>query len=639
MSLRKWFEQHPVKVQKTGVKKILLMLLLVPVIFSVFNVYLTTLKTYHSDFIENTDDLGEILEGDVITQTFNCHLDGLDCISIQIGTYGRINHCTLTASLYDGDALIQSWDIDCKQLSDDAYYPLKLNHVIESSSGKDYTLILESDGTEGNAVTILTNAVRGTICYQLTFIKLADRTSVPYLLRFAVCCAVFLIVWILINNVNASLMNKFLVIWVMLSMLFTVSNTPLNAPDEHHHFCRAYEVSMGYMISDYDEATNVGGRALPLVQDMNDLQKSWQSYTANRSMSLTDYSEFREFSNVALYAPVSYAPQALGIFIGRHISNNIPFIYYSGRFVNWLCITALLCIAIKLLPYGKEFLAIVALMPMNIHEASSLAPDAMVVALTAFIVAFIMHLREDKTSRLKVWHIIVLYISAIVISMYKIVYVPFILFYLLIPNEKFRSGIRSKIIHAAAVAVCVMVSSFGWLHICGKFLVHTGTNSDAQLMYVMTNPIDYYFAMFRTAITSGSELIFQMIGGSLAMLSVPTVGLFVIIYVILLAVKLNGLSFKSDEDSKGVKLVSGIVIAAVCLLTFTSLYLQWTPVYADSIRGLQGRYFIALMLPLYLLVTRDAKREGEEVFTLKAQWIVMLINTCACISLLFACLG
>ena len=96
-----------------------------------------------------------------------------------------------------------------------------------------------------------------------------------------------------------------------------------------------------------------------------------------------------------------------------------------------------------------------------------------------------------------------------------------------------------------------------------------------------------------------------------------------------------------DKAQKDTRLISISVIITIIFLTYTSLYIQWTAVYQPNIDGLQGRYFIPLLLPMYLFLTKDLrqKEHSKTTISFKSQWIVLLTNICACGSLLFACLG
>lgn len=53
------------------------------------------------------------------------------------------------------------------------------------------------------------------------------------------------------------------------------------------------------------------------------------------------------------------------------------------------------------------------------------------------------------------------------------------------------------------------------------------------------------------------------------------------------------------------------MLLGTVLLMFTSLYMQWTAVYSDTIDGIQGRYFIPLLLVVAMLFMH---RKEEESF-------------------------
>lgn len=638
--------------KRIDVKNLVFVIVIVAIFISVLLVYYDDFKTKYTNKIPNSESIGEIIQEEIISQDFTCEYDGLSGINVFFATYARKNHCTLTAKLFSDEDLIQIWEIDCKQLADNSYYSLKLDKIIKNSKGKNYHLYFESDGEEGNAITIYKNTsgdyyglkicdnkVDGeSLCYQLQYSTITDVRAVKIIVFFVSVCVLILVFWIIMNHFETSIVKRFLLLWVSLSLLFSISNTPFNTPDEPSHFCRAYEISLGNLVSDYNEDDNVGGRELPLDVDFNLLKNNWQSFYENRNLSTTENWSFRNFSYIAVYAPVSYIPQACGIFFARLFTTNIPIIYYSGRFVNWLCITILLCIALKLLPVGKEFFALVALMPMNIHESVSLAPDGMVVALSAFVIGFVLYLKNSK-SKLKWYQLIILYITAIVISFYKIVYFPFTLFYILIPSEMFKNGKRGKILHAFLVVILVGVSSFGWLRICNRFLVYPGSDSNIQLKYILHHPFNYIIILCRTFFSTSSNLIFRMVGDSLAWLNVTTVGIFILIYILLLAKKSNGIQLYGNKEITSIKIVSGVVVFLIACLTFTAEYLTWTNVYSNEISGLQGRYFIALLLPMFFIVTKEkALLYKHEWLSLKSQSIVMQINLCACVSLMFSCL-
>lgn len=231
--------------------------------------------------------------------------------------------------------------------------------------------------------------------------------------------------------------SMFLVCWLLVSALYLCASPLFNVPDEYAHFFRALEISYGKMVSKLNAAGTSGGDDLPIgavSMGKNLVHVSWETLRANIGVTLTEETTFAEFSNTATYSPISYLPQALGILLARSVTDNVAVIAYGGRLANWLAITAFLYGAMKYLPWGKTALALIALIPMNISECVSMAPDGMVVALSAFMIAYVLHLRQTK-QLLRGGAIAMLYGLAVAISLYKIVYLPICLIYLLIPAE------------------------------------------------------------------------------------------------------------------------------------------------------------------------------------------------------------
>ena len=398
-----------------------------------------------------------------------------------------------------------------------------------------------------------------------------------------------------------------------------------------------FYISMGHMVSDMNENQTRGGRELPLDTDFS--PGKWQSFIEDRDARISENTKFFGFSNTALYAPVSYIPQAAGILLARTVTDRLAIITYAGRFANWLCVTMILYVAMKLLPFGKEFLALVLLMPMNLHEAFSLAPDAMVVAVSVLMVAYVMHLRYVQKTQLTKIQIGLLYVLALLISLYKIVYLPFCLIYLLIPKERFGS-IRKMTIHAVVIAGSVVISSLVWLELCDKFLTHVGANGTLQMASILHHPINYCVTIFRTYSVYTLQLLQQMVGAALGQLNVSTNAILVFAYLFLLFSKTH-YNFKNIQDKAIIieKSIFAVVIMVVILLTSTSLYIQWTYVGQNTIIGLQGRYFIALLLPFYFFVTGMRYDESrDEQITVTSSVVAMTFNMCSCIALLFYCL-
>ena len=72
------------------------------------------------------------------------------------------------------------------------------------------------------------------------------------------------------------------------------------------------------------------------------------------------------------------------------------------------------------------------------------------------------------------------------------------------------------------------------------------------------------------------------------------------------------------------------------MLILTSLFIQWTTVGNTKIEGIQGRYFIPLLLPLSILMnnTNISIKKGIKISTIT--YLLIFINIYALMSIFFA---
>lgn len=601
----------------------------------------------------NNSVTGEISRDVAYRQDVICDRDYLQAIKLFITTYGRVNHGSLEICLSDDEGVIQSWVVDCGLLRDNAYRIFQLDHKVRDSKDKRYHISVSSDANAGQGVAVYGNNAedadglflngaevdKQSLCYQMVYApplkelwKGANGFHVNVFILLSICIMVFLY-----TAPKARAESCFLVIWCLLSAMFLFSSTLFNVPDEEAHFFRAYEVSYHHMVSEFNEGAMAGGRELPLDVDLGKLEESWQTFAENKGMEASDNFVFKGFSNTSVYSPVSYLPQAIGIFISRHITGNVAVIAYSGRIFNWVLITIILYLAIKIIPFGKAALALIALMPMNIHEAVSLAPDGMVVAISVFMVAYALKLKyDDCEEKLTVGQIVLLYILAMAISQYKIVYLPFCLAFFLIPTKRF-GGMKKKMCHATVMAILAGGLSLLWLKSGEQFLVIYGTDSNAQFSYAFSHPIHYFLVLCRTYFNALGDWVLRSIGNSLNELNVPVSTIVIMAYLIMMA--LHFLPQNKEKADKILKTVFSIIIISVAVLISTSIYLQWTAVYEMAISGIQGRYFIALMLPLYFVMNNSESGGEPDALSVNSYSVVVLANMCACVSILTASLG
>ena len=90
------------------------------------------------------------------------------------------------------------------------------------------------------------------------------------------------------------------------------------------------------------------------------------------------------------------------------------------------------------MPFSKELLLLIALMPMSLQQAASLSQDSFTNAIAFLFVAYCFKIAYN-IEKCSVKDKIILFGLAVIISLCKIVYLPLILLYFLIPHDRMES--------------------------------------------------------------------------------------------------------------------------------------------------------------------------------------------------------
>ena len=683
-----------------GTAKILASLLIIVCVFGVFFIgRIDEKRTYTSPELARMDTVGEIDEGMTVVQRFTCTQNGLDRIQLQFATYARTNQSKVHIALRRKKQVIQEWEVEANQLKDISYYTLKLDRKLTGCKGKKLNLLITSDAEPGNGITIYTSRVEGesglkrnaevmadtSLCFKAVYRDSLSSLGSRHLFRFLLVVLAAVIVWLLSQR-KADTMLPFFAIWIAMTVLHAASNPVFDIPDESNHFMRIYEITDGHILSEYSEELNAGGRELPFERSA-DFQNQlyvpdWYHYDEVKDQETLEERLFIKFSNTALYSPLSYLPQIAGVGLARLFTKRIYTLVFWGRLANWLAISLLVWFTLKLLPWGKEFYMMVLLAPMNLFEVFSLAPDGLVVALSAFIMAFVLQIRETRR-KLTARDYVILYAAAVVMCSVKIVYLPFCMYYFLIPADSFRHGWKGKLIHAGICVALVGVISLGWMRMCSQFLVIPGTNPGMQTAWILSHPFTYLLILLRYLLEQGGALMMECIGSVLGWRNIVVPDTFILLYLAAMTVLVwkavsirvpgraagkkgpseisihkksmqeeriqkgsasagepgkhsafAGSTWRSFLDRHSVRLVSLVVALAVGFLTLTALYIQWNTPYALTLDGVQGRYFIALLMPFFFVIAKGGQREAE-LMSMPSQCCAMLVNICTCACILF----
>ena len=308
-------------------------------------------------------------------------------------------------------------------------------------------------------------------------------------------------------------------------------------------------------------------------------------------------------SNDAVYSPVNFLPQAIGMRLSRIFSNNIHTIYYSARWCNYLLALFLGIISISIIPFGERILFCILMFPMTLQEMVSISPDCMTNSIVILFISYVMYLAYKKESISKL-DIIGISILALLISQCKIVYIPIVFLVIILPRGKFKNEKKSIIFKIVLIMISILCCLL-WLVISASYLgeFQPGVDKAAQLREIVTGIDRYYAVIVRTIFESRVEFYIKtMIGSSLGALNIDTIPVVWIGLLLLLTHLVENSGTNIDIDKKDAIIMLSIFVA-ISGLILTSLYVGWTPVGCDEVYGVQGRYFIPIvLLLLYAIV-------------------------------------
>lgn len=384
---------------------------------------------------------------------------------------------------------------------------------------------------------------------------------------------------------------------------------PFQVPDEVQHFYRAYQLSEFHLLAEVQDG-RAGGTlpaSLPQLVKASVYTQDGIEYPVRaaplaktlqlRSIPLLpSQREFVAFPGSAFYSPLPYVPQVLGIAVGRVLGSGPLSMLYLGRLFNCLSALGLLGLAVSIMPFAEELAILAGLLPMSLYLYSSFSPDADLIgcALVFSALSISASARGNWSTR-ELW---MAAIAGAVFCSVKPVYAPMLLAALL-PGVD-RKGEPAKAMRSTAILLGAALGvTAGWMIFAKSAMTSplSGAHPLAQIGLILHHPMILMRVLLHTLeIASLINLYRQTIGdfGWLKVLLWP--GAVYILPVISIVLLLR-LGIRGPEKRSDVRALSRLTLAlASAVLIVVALYVMWAHVGQDSATGVQGRYFIPILV-------------------------------------------
>lgn len=400
--------------------------------------------------------------------------------------------------------------------------------------------------------------------------------------------------------------------------------------DESVHIARAYQVSEGNLYPDPLDGKYKYGGYLPdsLIAAMQEgrateaqIRKDMPYYEAARhdGASLDTLKVLEDmplnsrgrslfiFGTTGPYTPIVYGPSALGFFIGRVMDMSVIQAVTLAKVFQALTYVIIVYSALGLIKRtrAKWIVFIVACLPASVFQVATINADVftnLAIILYLSIIVRIFTLQRTMKTRDEV----ILYVSMGLVALTKPSYALALLLVFFIPRAAYgneRKMYVSKIISFA-------VASLLFLGVSIRGLIYSDTNAlnftqeqianmslSGQIWFILQYPSAALRALNNTIIelsNGWTHSLMSTVGNNIVGPPYP------LIVLLSIAMIISSLYFVSMRKTQALALAVVSILSALAVIVI--LYGTVNEIGAGLILGVQGRYFIPIILMFMLAI-------------------------------------
>lgn len=423
----------------------------------------------------------------------------------------------------------------------------------------------------------------------------------------------------------------FVVLSLVFGMIALILTPPLRGPDEPAHFFRIYAIAHGEIIPTTADADGRKGMFLPyrLYQDfeffeahrLNMFEKPGFSYRTvldeyrQRRAPADGPPVFVHYAGSEGYNPVSYLPFVAAALVARLAKLDFVATFFLMRFLGLIAMTAIIAYAIAIVPrFGWTFLFI-AMLPAALYGRAVISPDGAALAYTMMVTALCLRAAHRMDAG-KLWQ------QSLWMALCVLSKPPQLAFILLAAITR---PPRQLLSHWRAVALIVLpafvlsvlwvtmgsVDVAAWRYYEGAQIPKEQFDPIWKLRYMLEHPLHFPSQMLANIRDIG-WLWWQLIGILGWLDTAMRAWVYPVLSIVLIA-----LCFIRMELERGLRhwiaLIAGLTVLGYVLAHYLIFYLAWTPIGADHVEGVQGRYFV-MALPVAALGLAALVNRGPALF-------------------------
>ncbi|MFQ9923483.1 MAG: DUF2142 domain-containing protein [Beduini sp.] len=431
-----------------------------------------------------------------------------------------------------------------------------------------------------------------------------------------------------------SISRQFVFLSLIFGFILMVVIPPFQSPDEDSHFKKAYVISRGDFYPSVngestgyylpDKMINYINEKLTYIGDLDKKQTYEEVLNQERDTSGFLNYTFQGFSTDSVI-PLGHFIPAVGIFAGKTLGyvfglehfSTVYMLYFArlGCLIFYITIVAL---AIRLSPAFKKSFMLIGLLPMSMALAATVSYDGLLISLAMLAVSLTLRLFLKEDEQLNWKYLAVFSIMGVVFLNIKMVY-SFVMVPLICLPLKKSLDMKKSVKFILLMAGIILAGTF-----IIKYPVPSVSNIESgpsltsqQISFMLSNPGKMLSVLYNEMFVNRFFYLSGMIGiFGLLDTYLPVFAYISILLLMLLMIFLDANSFTGKLNIY----FKGINIFSLCVGVFgifIAFYILWTPMMpgygigAESISGVQGRYFIPLLvlLPVIFQSNRIANNQ------------------------------
>lgn len=398
----------------------------------------------------------------------------------------------------------------------------------------------------------------------------------------------------------------FLVLGLIVGIIYVFALPVGRAPDEGAHFARIYEITNGHLVSDISENGHDWGSMeaenINLVHHYAENNVKYYEIINHLSDYPDETTQAFNITSAGNYNAIVYTPHIIGMGLGKIF--HLPFLVtaYLAKLFNLITCIVILYFCIKYIPFLKNIIFFIAFLPITMQAMSSLSADGFItvtaIALTSFVLYSIYSLKTPFTKK----HYLLMLTLCFILSLSKVVYAFLCLLLFAIPKERFKNQ-KTKLITIFTIGGICAFALLAWFIISA---IPNNTVDPTNHDILFSNPIKYIAILLHSISNNLPLYLNGTLGGYLEWFNVTLSPIYLytsFIIFILLCKKAHD----TYKISRTLHILSIIIFLIITLATFTAMFTSWTKPGETLIDGVQGRYFLPILLLIPLIFMQNQK--------------------------------